>query len=622
MLRLAAGYACLFVGFVLGAELGRSLSISPTFATFWPPAGIYLAALLLAGRRRDPLTVAVAVAANLATNYWLFDRPLGVNFGFCFANTAQALTAVAVLRRFGISTETTPLRFVSVLACTAGLVAPAVGATVGAAVLAWGYHRPFDASWTLWATSNALGMLLFVPPVVVVFQPGLRTKCRGVPPWRVVEFCTVLSLLAVSCYHIFGVLDRPLPLVILPSLLWVALRFDVRGVPFSNLIFATTAVFFAQRGRGIFSDCSTLVEQMVCSQGALSVISLSFLAMAGLVAERRRTAEILAESELRFRLLVQETVDYAICMLDVEGRVTTWNVGAARMTGWDESEILGGDAARFYGGGASAEESLREALSAARETGRHADEGWRFHKAGAPFWASAVLTAVYDGPSGDEISKNGRPEKVGRELRGYSLIMRDRTEPRLREIELETTRTLLEETTLKFRNLAHTDPLTQLCNRRGFFDEFDAELARSTRHAVPFSLLLLDVDHFKSFNDTYGHSAGDEVLKEVARLLAAGVRGTDVVGRYGGEEFVVLLPATDAEGAIGVAERLRVSIACAPWLRRPITVSVGAATLDLVADNGLRLIEEADKSLYASKAAGRNRSMHFMETAGRELAIM
>jgi len=218
-----------------------------------------------------------------------------------------------------------------------------------------------------------------------------------------------------------------------------------------------------------------------------------------------------------------------------------------------------------------------------------------------------VLTAIHD--------HSGK-------LRGFSHIMRDRTETRLHEVELETTRALLEETTLKFRNMAHTDSLTQLQNRRGFFDEFDAELARCMRHAVPFSLLLLDVDHFKLFNDSFGHSAGDEVLKKVAAILAANVRGTDIVGRYGGEEFIVLLPTTEVEGSLGVAERLREAIEAGPWLERPITVSIGAATLDLVAENGLRLIEEADRSLYASKASGRNRTTHYLEPAVDELAAV
>src|SRR5262249_3311854 len=156
-----------------------------------------------------------------------------------------------------------------------------------------------------------------------------------------------------------------------------------------------------------------------------------------------------------------------ICMLDAAGRVTTWNCGAARITGWAESEIVERSAACFYGGGEQAESELRPALASARGTGRPAAEGWRFPKEGSPFWASAVLTAIYDGQPGD-----GPAESNLRELRGYSLIMRDRTEPRLREIELETTRTLLEEATLKFRNMAHHDPLTQILNRRGFFDEF------------------------------------------------------------------------------------------------------------------------------------------------------
>jgi len=119
----------------------------------------------------------------------------------------------------------------------------------------------------------------------------------------------------------------------------------------------------------------------------------------------------------------------------------------------------------------------------------------------------------------------------------------------------------------------------------------------------------MDVDHFKAFNDTFGHPVGDEVRKAVAATFRKTVRATDFVARYGGEEFVILLPDTDYAGAMVPAERCRRATAGQSWDRRPVTVtvSVGVATLAAGATDGSALVREADEALYRSKAAGRNR---------------
>ncbi len=118
------------------------------------------------------------------------------------------------------------------------------------------------------------------------------------------------------------------------------------------------------------------------------------------------------------------------------------------------------------------------------------------------------------------------------------------------------------------------------------------------------------MDRFKQYNDAFGHPAGDEVLRTVAHLLCDQARGTDVVVRYGGEEFAVLLPDTSADGARVVAERIRAAIENAPWTRRNVTVSVGAATRGLDMDDAGALLARADAALYHAKNSGRNRAAH------------
>lgn len=172
----------------------------------------------------------------------------------------------------------------------------------------------------------------------------------------------------------------------------------------------------------------------------------------------------------------------------------------------------------------------------------------------------------------------------------------------------------LEAANRHLQDIAMTDPLTLVRNRRAF----DAELNRLVTDTVEsggcLSLLLVDVDHFKAYNDALGHPAGDAALKAVSNALLSGARANDVVARYGGEEFAVILPHTDAEACRHVAERLRRNIEQISSLPSAITASIGSATL---AEDGLEeefparsLVKHADLALYAAKEAGRNLSLH------------
>ena len=180
--------------------------------------------------------------------------------------------------------------------------------------------------------------------------------------------------------------------------------------------------------------------------------------------------------------------------------------------------------------------------------------------------------------------------------------------------ELEEARSALEarerdllEANERLGELATRDGLTQLANRRVFDERLAQELARARRHGAPLALLLLDIDHFKAFNDQHGHLRGDEVLCSVATILTETIRETDVAARYGGEEFAVLLPDTTQDEAARLAERLRAAIAQEPWRERTITASIGVAAYQPEMAGARGLIELADLAMYGSKAAGRDR---------------
>jgi diguanylate cyclase len=165
------------------------------------------------------------------------------------------------------------------------------------------------------------------------------------------------------------------------------------------------------------------------------------------------------------------------------------------------------------------------------------------------------------------------------------------------------------------RNESLTDPLTSLANRKYFDHALDKCIAQSTATNEPLALMLADIDHFKTFNDTYGHLTGDQVLRLVAMAMKQNVKGQDIAARYGGEEFAIILPTTTLRSALTVADHVRRAVMTKELIKRStgehlgrITVSMGVATLRKE-ETAASLIERADNALYAAKRYGRNRVM-------------
>ncbi len=169
----------------------------------------------------------------------------------------------------------------------------------------------------------------------------------------------------------------------------------------------------------------------------------------------------------------------------------------------------------------------------------------------------------------------------------------------------------LEAANAKLERLARLDVLTEIWNRRHFLEMAEAELVRARRHGRHLSVFLLDLDHFKRVNDTHGHAAGDETLREVVRRAQAALRASDMIARFGGEEFVVLLPETALEGAAAVAERVRAAIAARPIALAgrafAVSASIGVAQCRDDEASVERTLVRADEALYRAKTSGRDR---------------
>jgi diguanylate cyclase (GGDEF)-like protein len=184
------------------------------------------------------------------------------------------------------------------------------------------------------------------------------------------------------------------------------------------------------------------------------------------------------------------------------------------------------------------------------------------------------------------------------------------------QVAVAIDRASLKEKAGEFEQLSVTDGLTGLLNRRYLEERLDEEIKRSSRHRFPMSVLMLDVDDFKSYNDSFGHQAGDAALRIAADVIRESLRNEDVAARYGGEEFSVMLPQTSSEEASAIAERIRSRFETAEFPFRQVTISIGIASYSHELQTAVELIHAADNALYQAKRSGRNLVKLFDGTEG------
>ncbi len=216
-----------------------------------------------------------------------------------------------------------------------------------------------------------------------------------------------------------------------------------------------------------------------------------------------------------------------------------------------------------------------------------------------------VMTGYSGDYSYEEAINKGASDFVFKPVRFEELLLRLKRVLKERRLTKERAKMLG-----RLQNLAITDGLTKLFNSRHFYNQLDVEVGRCRRYNHPLALLLLDIDHFKEFNDAHGHLEGDKVLVSIGRNIQACLRAMDSAYRYGGEEFTVILPETNGDEARTVAERIRQKIAQEPHnlgaeTNLPVTISVGV-TEYVSGEQAASFVQRADQAMYTSKKKGRN----------------
>jgi diguanylate cyclase (GGDEF)-like protein/PAS domain S-box-containing protein len=564
-------------------------------ASLWLSNGVVLALLLDSRRSAWPVLLLGEAATNLALNLYQNEAKVAA---FVLGNlVAIAVPAVLIMRGRDAVPDLARPRELARFVLFAAVVGPLLSMLVATPLALLVHPVPPLAFMLHWTLSKALSTAVMAPLTLSLVRRDLMLLF--VPP---ILTQTVLLLAGYVALAAFALAATPYPLLFLPfpALLLVVARLGFPGAGLGVLATALIAVGALAAGAGPVAAIPGLSPQArgVFAQAYLVVAAVMAFAVGVVVSERRKLNQALADkhaslgrSEKLHRLLAENSSD-VITRVRADGRRLYVSPSVRRTLGWSPDEMLRHDWANFV----------------------HPDDVERFRAARAYIFAVADdHTSVfrYRRKDGEYVWIEARMHPVAGAdglVREFIANLRDVSAQKLAEQALESAMAVLAEQ-------AATDGLTGVANRRRFDEVLDLEWRRAMRAGDPVAVLMIDADHFKRFNDTYGHQAGDDCLRSLARTISAVIRRPhDLAARYGGEEFAVILPATDIAGAHTIGEAIREAVEAlalahvANAAKAIVTVSIGAAALvpprDFVP---ALLVEAADAALYAAKAAGRNR---------------
>jgi diguanylate cyclase (GGDEF)-like protein/PAS domain S-box-containing protein len=581
--------------FLLAAVASRLAALQTSgLEALWPSNAIVLAILLLHGRERGDIAAIVTGAAGGSVLLHLFRAdPLSILVFLTTANIAESGVAFFLLRMMGIKGG--PVDRVGNFLALAGACAGAglVSSAIGALGLHVGRGVDYWDGWRGWYISGLLSGLLVTPAMMLAADLIKGRVPRGLGWKGLAELAGLLGLVAAATAYAFLYIGLPTTFLVSPFVLLATFRFRTVGAVASVATVTTITALATAVGQGPIAHLLHHPgDQVLLLQLFIATNLLSALPVAAVLNERDRQADETRAFAEHFRSVV-ENIGEVIFRIDADGRWAYLNPAWESLTGqplalsigrpWldlieqDERADLVERAEAILLG---EESSTRRVVRLKTPTGAR--------------WVELLIQGLHD--------KDGR-------IAGATGTLRDIDDRKRLEEHVITAKRRAEQRAREATLLAATDELTGIANRRAFMGQLDREIGGAEEFGWPLAVALFDVDHFKSVNDRYGHAVGDRVLQSIAARAAAVVRGGDLVGRLGGEEFGILMPGATQDEAALVAERLRVAMETA---REPdeslplVTISVGIATRE-GQRSAAELLAAADAALYAAKGAGRNR---------------
>ena len=570
-----------------GYFLLASLSLYATkgadnIAAVWPPSGYFLALLLLMPTRARVAAFAAMAAASIGANMIEGIRAEAA-MAYTVANAAEATIALWLIRR----REPGEMSFMVPQAvgrfCVAALAASAASAVVATLLTRNGVD--FFLSWM---TTVALGMLIVTPPIVMLARMVQSNALNNVPTAMKAEAIAILTVAAFVTGACFSQEYFPATFVPCVAVIVASYRLGPFGAAAGMLIVAIVASLLTGQGHGPIAamDAAQKVEVLFLQFYLVTMLFVA-LPLAALIVVQRRLAKRLEQSN-RWLLQAEAAALVGHWRVDLVRWTIQWSDQTYRVHGLEPGIPVDVDysvAQYLPDDRVAVQKTLAEAV-----------------KSGAPFvFQGRILRA--DGEV-RHVKSHGSIERSrsGKAI-GIFGTVQDVTETVENARVLEAARSAAE-------RVANTDMLTGLPNRRHTLAFLDQALRRAMQDSAPLAVAIFDIDHFKQINDQHGHATGDEVIRRVGQRAKASLRDDDMVGRFGGEEFVCILQGRSALSAELVAERVRKAVQAdtdgASAGLPGVTVSIGLAIY--AGETSVEdLLQRADKALYTAKREGRNR---------------
>ncbi len=556
----------------------------------WWPSGVLLAALLLSSKQRWPFLLLAALPAILLARAFLppWQPSAFILTGSCLLEVWFAATLIRWWADgpFALTTMSQAARFILI----AVLFAPLISGIFTLTLYAGASPTSLALAFLRWYMADALGIAIATPVVMAAYRASVPLIWN---PTKTMESVGISILLTVG-----GCLSLLQPDIALVSILFPVVILAVArmgwitgAVGVLALSIAASAITAAGHGPFFGLVHTRGGDKFFEMQVFLAALTAAAAIVATVYEERLRMLQLAREKERSIRLLTESSPDVML-LNDLSSHILYTTNAVKRLLGFRPLELY---RRNFQHDLLHPDEipAYVNALDAIRRQSETRTLIFRMHrKDGSWMWAEGSISLYRNEPNGEPI--------------GFINVVRDITHRKEAEDRLQSAYNELE-------ILAAIDSLTGVANRRHFDAVLDSEWRRAIRTNTTVAMLLVDVDFFKSFNDIYGHVTGDDCLRDIAATAFQCIRtSTDLVARFGGEEFAIVLPETDEAGAAVLAERIRAGVQSHAFRHAGnehgvVTISIGCAAMAPTrGSSSIPLIEAADKALYHAKNIGRN----------------